>query len=392
VRLRAERIVTPAGVIAGEVAIHDGLIFGVDEDVIGGLGAPGAPGPVVDLGDRWLVPGFIDGHVHGGAGRQCNTSEPADVLAVAQFHARHGTTALLATTVSAGVAELCDALGAIAWACAWGGTGATVLGAHLEGPFLSLERPGAMDRRSFLAPSEDVLVTLLAAGEGCVRMMTLAPELRGGMELVRALAAGGVVVSVGHSDAGYAVVREAVEAGARSATHLFNAMAPLHHRAPGVAGAALDLPELSCELIADELHVSAPALRLAAAAKGVGGLRLVTDAIAAAGMGDGPFRLGSAPARVVDGRALLMDGDALAGSTLTMDAAVAGAVRMLGVPVPDAVALASANPARLLGIDHRKGAITIGMDADLAVLDAELRCCGTVVGGRWVFGPELRSG
>jgi len=290
------------------------------------------------------------------------------------------------------VAELCDALGAIAWACAWGGTGATVLGAHLEGPFLSVERPGAMNRESFVAPSEDVLVKLLAAGEGCVRMMTLAPELPGGMDLVRALVAGGVVVSVGHSDATYAVVREAAAAGARSATHLFNAMARLHHRAPGVAGAALELPELSCELIADEVHVSAPALRLALAAKGVGGLRLVTDAIAAAGVGDRAFLLGSAPARVTGGRALLADGDTLAGSTLTMDAAVAGAVRMLGLAVPDAVTLASANPARLLGIDDHKGAIAVGMDADLAVLDEDLRCCGTVVGGRWVFGPELPGG
>jgi N-acetylglucosamine-6-phosphate deacetylase len=396
-RLRAERIVTPAGVVAGEISMHDGLIVGVDTSAFGPLGAVGAVdagalGPLVDLGDRWLVPGFIDGHVHGGAGRQCNSAEPSDVLAVAQFHARHGTTALLATTVSASVAELCDALAAIARACAWGGAGATVLGAHLEGPFLSRARPGAMDPSTFLEPSEAGLATLLAAGEGQVRMVTLAPELPGAVALTRSLVATGVVVSVGHTEAGFLRTAEAVEAGARSATHLFNAMAPFHHRTPGVIGAVLDLADVSCELIADEVHVSAPALRLALAAKGLGGVRLVTDAISAAGMGDGEFLLGSVPARVVDGRARVVQGDALAGSTLTMDRAVAGAVRMLGLGVPEAVGLASANPARLLGVDDRKGAIAIGMDADLAVLDEELRCCGTVVGGRWVFGPELPGG
>jgi N-acetylglucosamine-6-phosphate deacetylase len=177
-------------------------------------------------------------------------------------------------------------------------------------------------------------------------------------------------------------------------THLFNAMPALHHRHPGVLGTALDVDELQCELICDGVHVDPVAMRLALRAKGLGGLRLVTDAIAAAGMGDGEYRLGNARVVVRDGRARLAGGgdaiagsEAIAGSTLTMDAALANAVPCLGVTVEQAVAMGSANPAHLLGLGDRKGAIAAGYDADLAVLGADLRACSTLVGGRWASDP-----
>jgi N-acetylglucosamine-6-phosphate deacetylase len=377
-RLRSQRVVTPAGVIAGEVAIRDGAIASVGP-------ARGPAHDLVDFGNQWILPGLIDVHVHGGGGAQVNGGDPAAVAAVARFHARHGTTGLLATTVSAGVEELEASLGAIAACAGRGGVdgGAEVLGGHLEGPFVSPARPGAMDAMTFRAPDRELLARLLDAGP--VRVMTLAPELPGAMELVRALAARGAVASLGHSDADAAQARAAIAAGARSATHVFNAMGPLHHREPGILGAVLDAPEVACELICDGVHVAPESMRLVLAAKGAGGVVLVTDAIAAAGMPDGSYRLGTRSVHVVGGRATLPGSDVLAGSTLTIDAAVRGAVRLLGVSVEVAAVMASGNPARLLGLAGRKGAIAIGMDADVTVLDEGLRASATLVGGEWAY-------
>ncbi len=408
-RLRSQRIVTPQGTISGEVAVVGGRVESVGE-FAGGDGAE-----LVDLGTRWLIPGLIDLHVHGGGGAQCNTASTDEIAQVARFHARHGTTALLATTVPAGADELVGCLEAIRRAMGGGGGvtrggggratrggggratrggggratrggGAQVLGAHLEGPFLSRARPGAMDPDTFLAPDPGLLRRLLLAGEGATALMTLAPELPGAIELIGELVEAGVVVSLGHSDADYDQACTAVEAGARSATHVFNAMAPFHHRAPGLVGAALDHPAVSCELICDAVHVDPLAMRLLHRAKGGHGVHLVTDAVSAAGMPDGSYRLGALEVQVTDGRATVAGG-AIAGSTLTMDAAVANAVRFLEIGVEQAVAMASANPARLLGLADRKGTIAPGMDADLAVLDDSLRACGTIVAGEWVYAP-----
>lgn len=255
-RLRSERIVTPAGTIAGEVRIANGRIEGVDATGQGRR-APAA-GEAIDLGAHWLAPGLIDLHVHGGGGAQCNTADADEVLAVAAFHAAHGTTALLATTVAADPYDLAASLRAIRRAMELGdskarsagaagvGVGATVLGAHLEGPFLSPKRPGAMDPAAFREPDEPLVLELLDAGGGAVPVMTLAPELPGALELVRLLADRRVLASIGHSDATYAQTHAAVAAGARAATHVFNGMRPFHHREPGVLGAVLDLPGVRC--------------------------------------------------------------------------------------------------------------------------------------------------
>src|SRR5947209_4071751 len=344
--LRSERIVTPVGVLAGVVAIEGKAIVEVSRE-----SAVGAGEPLLDLDRRWLLPGYIDGHVHGGGGAHCNTSDPEEVMAVVRFHASHGTTALLATTVAAPISSLEDALSTIASVVDRRPEGtAAVLGSHLEGPFLSRARPGAMDPEWFLDPDPAAASRLLAAGRGTVRMVTLAPELPGALALTRQLAGDGVTVSVGHTDASYEQVEQAVAAGARAATHLFNAMRPLHHREPGALGAVLDLDGISCEMIADGVHVDPVAMRIAHAGKGTAGLRLVTDAMQAAGMPDGEYLLGASPVAVRGGRAEIAGGGSIAGSTLTMDVAVRNTVRFLGVPVADASAMASLNPARLLGI------------------------------------------
>jgi N-acetylglucosamine-6-phosphate deacetylase len=381
IALRSERVVTPAGVLAGELAIRGGRIEAVTEARAGERRGE----EQVDLGRHWIVPGFIDTHVHGGGGAQLHSTDSEELAAACRFHARHGTTGLLATAVSAPVAELTAILAAIERAStASEATGARILGAHLEGPFLSPARPGAMDPATFLPPDAVVMQRLREAAAGTLAMMTLAPELPGAVALIRDLRAHRVVASLGHTEAHYQEVAAAVEAGARSATHLFNAMRGLHHREPGAVGAVLDLDELNAELICDGEHVSPAVLRLAYRAKGARGLRLVTDAMAGAGMPDGTYPLGRAAIAVAQGRATRAGGHTLAGSMLTMDEALRQAVAALGLSLPEAVALAATHPARVLGLQARKGQIATGMDADLAVLDDELHVRATLVGGAWV--------
>jgi N-acetylglucosamine-6-phosphate deacetylase len=382
--LRGGRVITPGGVLATDVAVSAHTIAAVAR-----MAAKDAAGAeVVDLDGRWVLPGFIDVHVHGGGGAQCNATDPAEVATVARFHAQHGTTALLATTVAAPVAELVaatQAIRAVSGAPADGS--AEVLGAHLEGPFLSPLRPGAMEPGHFLDPDAEAARSLLE-GDG-VRWMTVAPERPGGLELVRRAAAKGVVIALGHSDATYDEAAAAAAAGARVLTHAFNAMRPLHHREPGVLGAALDLPEIACEVICDGVHVDAAAVRLLMRLKGPKGTILITDAIEATGLPDGGYRLGGRPVTVRDGRATLPETDTIAGSTLTMDRALRNAVSFGGVTVEAAARMAATTPAELLGIAHRKGVVAAGRDADLVILDDDLALAGVLARGRWVRRPNL---
>jgi N-acetylglucosamine-6-phosphate deacetylase len=246
-----------------------------------------------------------------------------------------------------------------------------------------------MDPSFFLAVDELVVDRLLQAGGGSLRAMTLAPELPGALSLIERLCRSDVVCSLGHSEADFDEARAAVEVGARSATHLFNAMPSLHHRAPGLVGAMLDFDQIDCELICDGIHVDPVVMRLLRRAKGVDGFHLVTDAMEAAGMPDGQYRLGGMPVVVSAGRAVLAEGDSIAGSTLTMDVAFTNAVELLGLSVEEAVRVTARNPARLLGLADRKGAVAPGFDADLVVLDDQLAVCATMVGGQWVDGPPI---
>jgi len=378
--LTGGRVVTPDGVRWADVTIRGGRIAEVSEQ---------APGRVavdaVDLGGRWLLPGFVDLHVHGGDGAQFNTRDVAEVQRAAAFHARHGTTALLATTVAAPVGELLDALTAIGAATAAPAAGAAqVLGAHLEGPFLSRRRPGAMEQAHFLEPAQapDAVERLLAGGP--VRSISLAPELPGALELTRAAVARGVVVSLAHTDADEAQARAAIDAGARAVTHAFNAMRPLHHREPGLIGVALERDELTCELICDGVHVDPTVVRLLLRLKGPRRTALVTDAIEATGLPDGDYRLGDRAVCVRGGRATLPGEQTIAGATLTMDAAVRNAVLLGEATVADAARMAATTPAELLGIDDVKGSIAPGRDADLVVLDDDLAVARVLARGQWV--------
>ncbi|MBV9821167.1 MAG: N-acetylglucosamine-6-phosphate deacetylase [Actinobacteria bacterium] len=375
--LTGARVVSPAGVlIGGEVRVADGRIATVTSP--GGSAATGAPDGEerIDLAGCWLVPGFVDLHVHGGGGHDV-TRSAADLLAAVRFHRGHGTTRTLVSLMAQPVDQLCEQLGWIAELS----RGGEILGAHLEGPFLSAARCGAQRPENLLAPDPLVLGKLLEAGQGTVRTMTVAPELPGARELIADLLAAGVVAAVGHSDASYEQTIEAFAAGASLATHLFNAMGSLDHRAPGPSVAALDAGAY-VEMINDGVHVHDALTRL------VGRLApdrlvFVTDAISAAGIGDGEYTLADQTVRVADGNAWSAE-DRLAGSTLTLDEALRRAVLEVGMGIEQAVAAAATTPARLLGLADECGAISEGLAADLVVLDADLRVRRVILGGNWL--------
>ena len=371
--LSAGQVVTPARILAPGWLLLDG-----DRIVEVGEGAPPRAADV-DLADATISPGFVDLHVHGGGGASfdAGTTDAAEVVAAA--HLAHGTTSMAASLVTDTPDRMAAAVRELGQLVRDG----RLAGVHLEGPWLSPQRSGAHQPGSLAHPEPSVVESLLAAGDGAVRMVTLAPELPGGVDAVRRLAAAGVVAAVGHTDATYDETRAALDAGARVGTHLFNAMRPLHHRDPGPVGALLDGP-VDVELIADGVHLHPAVLRTVFAAK-PGRCILVTDAMAASGAPDGDYRLGPMAIEVREGVARLAseDGDgAIAGSTLTMDAAVRFAVRTAGLPLLDVVHAATTAPAAAWGLSD-VGAIEAGRRADLVVLDAGLGVVRVMRAGVW---------
>ena len=345
-----------------------------------------------------MLPGFVDLHVHGGGGASFTEGTADQARQAAAFHARHGTTTMLASLVTAPLAELAARAGLLAGLAVEG----VIAGLHLEGPFLSPARSGAQDPRHMLAPDAAVFERLHAAARGQLRILTLAPELPGAGPVIEAARRAGVTVAVGHTDATADVTTAAIDAGATHATHLFNAMRPLHHREPGAAGALLDRAEVTCEVIADGVHLHDMTIRLAARVAGPARLVLVSDAMAAAGMPDGHYRLGSMRVTVAGGVARL-PGDpgrsgapragapragvgAIAGSTATLADVVRHAVAA-GLPVPDVAAAASTTPARVLGIGDRTGALHPGLAADLVVCGDDFRPRAVMRQGRWLARP-----
>lgn len=369
------RVVTPEGVLSeGWVSVSDGRIAEVS-----GV-RPDSDTPIVDLHGAWLLPGYIDLHMHGGGGHNVSDSLYAMEEAVA-FHRTHGTTATLVSLVTAPEQALSEQL---EWAAELVQRGPShrgqVLGSHLEGPFLSARRCGAQNEAHMHAPDAALLERLQAAAGDSLRMVTIAPELPGALPLIETLAKAGVIAAMGHSDATYEQALEGIRAGASHATHLFNAMPPLHHRDPGLVGASLE-SGIICELINDGRHVHPAMVRLVFDL--IDHPALVTDAIDAAGAGDGRFELGGLEVVVEAGEARLAATGSLSGSTLTMDQALRNAVKACGLSVERASAAASAVPARALGLEHELGSIAPGMCADLVVLDDDLLITGVMSNGLW---------
>jgi N-acetylglucosamine-6-phosphate deacetylase len=310
--------------------------------------------------------------------------DPEDHAKAIGYHARGGTTSMLATTVTASADELLAAVDGLAGSIASPSTGSRIMGIHLEGPFIAEKRRGAQNPRWIREPDVSELERLIDASNDTIRMITVAPERPGAAELVGLAVERGIIVAAGHSDATYDELVESVGWGVGHCIHTYNAMRGLHHRDPGLVGGLLDVDELTCELITDGLHVHPAAARLLHRVKGSERLVLITDAIAAAGMPDGNYQLGGISIDVRAGRAEVHRDRGLAGSTLTMGAALRNSVEMLRVDVTEAVQMASTTPARVLGLEHEIGAIVEGRRADLVVLDDDLTVAATMVLGGWV--------
>jgi N-acetylglucosamine-6-phosphate deacetylase len=372
------RVATPDGVLdPGWVLVEDGLIDAVGVgDPYGESGRPEAQR--LDARGSWIVPGFVDIHCHGGGGAAFTDTE--QVLDAVAAHRRHGTTTLLASLVSRPIPELARQVAALREFV----TGGLLAGVHLEGPFLSAARCGAHDPAVLRAPDAASVDALLTAGKGAIRMVTIAPELEGAVPAVKRLVDGGVLAAVGHTDALAEDVLRAVDAGAAVATHLFNGMRPLHHREPGPIGALLDDERVTVELICDLVHLHPTVVHLAARHAGAGRTVLITDAISAAGAGDGVYEVGGLEVTVTDGVPTLAGGGSLAGSTLTMDAAFRNFVRNCGLGVLEAVAATSTRPAELLGLGDVTGRIAAGYAADLVLLDDRWHPSKVMRHGEWV--------
>ncbi|ONI72947.1 N-acetylglucosamine-6-phosphate deacetylase [Actinosynnema sp. ALI-1.44] len=370
------KVVTPDGVLDhGWLEVENGTITAI------GSGVPEQSGvQVMDAAGAWVVPGFVDIHCHGGGGEAFTDTDPLRIGTAVEAHRRHGTTTMLASLVSRPVPELVNQVAALAELVKDG----LIAGIHLEGPFLSAARCGAHDPAILCPPEPSSIRKLLAAGDGSVSMITIAPELEGAVNAIHTLVDNGVIAAIGHTDATEATVLPAIDAGATVATHLFNGMRPLHHREPGPIGALMTDPRITVELIVDLVHVHPTVVRLAARHAGPGRTVLITDAIAAAGVGDGVYDVGGLEVTVVDGVPRIAGGGSLAGSTLTMDAAFRNLVTGCGLTIREAVTACSTRPAALLGLTEETGSLTVGLAADFVLLDADLRPTGVMARGEWV--------
>lgn len=389
--IRAGTLITPRSTLQGvNLLVQDGTLHGL---YLGQGPEPAAGDALIDATDHIVGPGLVDLHVHGGGGHDTMDGTPAAIMGLAAFHARHGTTALLPSTVSAPAEEVHRALAAVGEAMAGEPGGARILGAHVEGPFLSQAKRGAHLARHVHAPDPE-RTHWLFEHLGAVRSVTLAPELPGALELTRQLRMEGVLISLGHSTAGEDLVNQAVLAGATHVTHLYNGMSAMEKvgalRRVGMVEAALAQADLSVEVIADGFHVPPLVLQAVVKLKGVEQTALVTDAIRAAGLPEGRYMLGGEDGMgvTVSGGQALSDEGGLGGSIATMDQLLRNAVRLLQLPLPAAWQMASLTPARILGLDGRLGQIAVGKQADLLILDHDLEVVATIVGGQVVYRRE----
>ena len=343
-----------------------------------------------DLAGLTLFPGFIDVHIHGAVGVDTMAAGALELQRVSQFLATRGVTGWLPTLVPAGQADYINAIAAIQEAMNLTG-GARVLGVHYEGPFVSSAQCGALHAQFFrtFSGASDLDDLPAVVDQRSKHMITLAPEIAGGVDLVRELSRRGWIVSIGHTRADFAVLDQAFAAGARHMTHFMNAMTPLHHRSPGPVGWGLSRDDVTCDFIADGIHLDPHMLRLLLKLKGSDRLSLISDAVAAAGMGDGEYEIWGETITVKDGRTSNARG-AIAGSVVTM----LDAVRMMlsvGASEVGVAKMAATNPARLLGIDQDCGSIEEGKRADLVALDREGNVVFSVVGGEIVFDAQSKS-
>jgi N-acetylglucosamine-6-phosphate deacetylase len=384
--LTAQRLWNGTGLLDWPVVvIEDGWIASISPRVAVELPADAR---VLDFPGATLAPAFFDVHIHGAMGHDVMEATPAALDEMGSFLAAHGTCSFLATTVTAPLDATLRSLSGLAKLLAQPPVSgrAQAVGIHLEGPFLSHTKRGVQPAEHLLTPDTATFDRLLEAAEGRIRLMTLAPELPGAIELTAHATARGVRVSLGHSNATAAETQAAIAAGAVSATHTFNAMRPLDHREPGVLGTVLTNDALFAELICDGVHVAPEMVKLWWRAKGAERAILVTDAISAAGMPDGEYRLGEFAVQVANGRATA--NGVLAGSVLTLDRALANFMKFTGAPLEQALRLLTVNPASMTGLGDQAVTLAFGEAANLVALDEAGKLIGSVVSGQVAFARQ----
>ncbi|MEU3458398.1 N-acetylglucosamine-6-phosphate deacetylase [Streptomyces sp. NPDC006733] len=373
--LTGARVVLPSGVVEnGRVTVDGGRIVADESAEAGSL----------DLSGHIVVPGFVDIHNHGGGGASFTSGTPEEILTGVRTHREHGTTTVVASTVTGEMDVLAQRAALLSELVEQG----DLAGIHFEGPFISPCRKGAHMESLLRDPDPAEVRKLVDAARGTAKMVTLATELPGGLDSVRLLVENGVIAAIGHTDATYEQTIEAIEAGATVATHLFNAMPTLNHRAPGPIAALLEDERVTVELINDGTHLHPAVLELAFGSAGADRVAFITDAMDAAGFGDGHYDLGPMAVEVKDGVARLVENGSIAGSTLTLDTAFKRAVTIDRLSLSDTVRAISANPARLLGQYDRIGSLEVGKDADLVVLDASYDLVGVMRKGEWIVRPS----
>ena len=383
-------VVTPHEVLDGGIVLcEDGRIVFVGT----GQGAQPEPGSeIIDAAGCFVFPGFIDTHVHGSGGDDVMVADSGEgsagaaaVRRVSRLQLKYGVTGYLPTSIAAVRDDLLRMIEACEAASHAPELGADILGYHLEGPFISRNHKGAQPEAGIRDPDLDECRDLLNAAPGRTKIMTLAPELPGGLELIGLLLDEGVIASMGHSEATYDEALQAIDAGAMHATHLYNAMSGLNHREPGLALACLNEPRVLTELILDGVHVHPKMALLTKKAKGCSNIVIVTDANSAQGCGDGRYRLGNFDIQVRGDVCTLIDDDStLAGSVLTMNSAARNARNFLNAGLVETAFMSSLLPARLCGVEKERGSIEVRKRADLAILESDYKVRGTVIGGRFV--------
>lgn len=379
----ARRLFTPTEEIAGPLlVVEDGHIIDISSRA---QKEPPDGASVIDFGDAILAPGFFDIHMHGGAGVDLMRASVSELPALGQFLTKHGVTGYFPTTVAAPLDATCATLERLADAIEASSTNGTAVqarpvGIHLEGPFLSHKRRGVHPPEYLVEPTVPIFDRFWQAARGHVKMMTIAPEIPGAMEVIAEAARRNVCVSIGHSDAELATSRTAVKAGARHATHTFNAMRPLDHREPGIIGEVLSDDGITADMIVDGIHVSPEVVKIFLHSKGRERAVLITDAISAAGMPDGTYQLGPIRVEVKDGKCTA--NGSLAGSVLTMDRAVRNVTRFSDWTLRDAVRAATLNPALAVGLTTQHGKLAVGAPADFTVLNSSGDVMKTIVAGR----------
>ncbi|MEM3562944.1 MAG: N-acetylglucosamine-6-phosphate deacetylase [Candidatus Jordarchaeaceae archaeon] len=384
--VRCGRILTPSREISNGVILVQGSKI-VSLGVNGELTVP-QDAKTLNFEDKIAVPGFLDIHIHGGGGHDVMEASEEATISLALFASRHGVTSLLPSTVSAPHNSLLKVVRILGEMVGRETGGAEVLGINLEGPYINPKMRGAHNYKHIRPPSVGEFKDLWKMSGEQLKIVTQAPELEGAEKLLAELRKLGVVAAVGHSDATYSEVLEAVSLGLSHVTHIFNGMRGFHHREPGAVGAALLSDKLTAEVISDNIHVHPEAVRLLTKVKDPSLIVLVTDSIMAAGMPDGEYRLGSRRVTVKNGVCRLKSGS-LAGSTLTMDVAIRNTMQATGLPLQVVLGMATVNPARVIGVHDRKGSLAPGKDADITIIDSEVNIYATMVKGKMVYRKGL---